>query len=458
MTPEDQTALRDKVERRMKRFKEILEAKDWEALASEFGISKECIDPEGLGEAGHGYKKLEDVLSPLLGIDLNGDGKPDLGGGKQHSPAASVMVNEGDGNFAEPIDFQTGAPPTAIIAADLDGDSDEDLVVANGGSPTVSILKNSGGAQLVQSTTLQTGGLPSDLAIADLDGDGRLDLVVATKQTNRAVVFWRPGADDVIVVANPTALPVPANPAAVVVSDLDQDGKSDLALACAGGQLGNGGGGGIVVSLGSIVVLRNLGGTQFAQAQAVQSISTPVDLASGDLNADGLPDLVAASPQEDAAVLFYNLGGLRFDTGIPHATPGASSVVLFDLDLDGDLDLAAADSVTPGVSIFSNLIHRPRTPCEAPREIFKRGDADGSGELDISDPIAALSWLFTGGREPVCLDAADSNDDGVVDISDPIGVLGFLFLGASPPDPPGPSSCGPDPTGDELPACDYAGC
>ncbi len=41
--------------------------------------------------------------------------------------------------------------------------------------------------------------------------------------------------------------------------------------------------------------------------------------------------------------------------------------------------------------------------------------------------------LFTGGKEPPCLDAADVNDDGVVDISDPVGLLGFLFLGGEPP-------------------------
>ena len=67
---------------------------------------------------------------------------------------------------------------------------------------------------------------------------------------------------------------------------------------------------------------------------------------------------------------------------------------------------------------------------------FKRGDANGDGAFDISDPIAGLGWLFTGGTEPPCIDAADSNDDEAADISDSVFSLNFLFLGGSIPNFP----------------------
>ena len=64
---------------------------------------------------------------------------------------------------------------------------------------------------------------------------------------------------------------------------------------------------------------------------------------------------------------------------------------------------------------------------------FKRGDANGDGEFDISDPVFGLAWLFTGGPEPPCIDAADANDDEQADISDAVHSLTFLFLGGPPP-------------------------
>ncbi len=78
---------------------------------------------------------------------------------------------------------------------------------------------------------------------------------------------------------------------------------------------------------------------------------------------------------------------------------------------------------------------------------FIRGDADGDGQpLNLADVITIAQYLFRGAAAPSCLDAADSNDDGEVDISDAVYILFFLFIGGSPAPPlpyPGP---GTDPT------------
>jgi len=79
---------------------------------------------------------------------------------------------------------------------------------------------------------------------------------------------------------------------------------------------------------------------------------------------------------------------------------------------------------------------------------FIRGDADGSGELTIVDPIRTLSYLFLGADVP-CLDAADANDSGELDLSDATYTLGFLFLGGRSPPSPFPGK-GSDPTSDGL--------
>jgi len=50
--------------------------------------------------------------------------------------------------------------------------------------------------------------------------------------------------------------------------------------------------------------------------------------------------------------------------------------------------------------------------CQFEAEVFRRGDADGSSGVTISDAIAILSFLFVGDVEIECLDAADSSDQG----------------------------------------------
>jgi hypothetical protein len=88
--------------------------------------------------------------------------------------------------------------------------------------------------------------------------------------------------------------------------------------------------------------------------------------------------------------------------------------------------------------------------------IFLRGDPNFDGEVDISDPVAVLQYLFlvevAGGAFHDCKDAMDANDDGQVDISDASYLLGFLFAGGAAPPLPFPS-CGQDMTWNDEVCC-----
>ena len=91
---------------------------------------------------------------------------------------------------------------------------------------------------------------------------------------------------------------------------------------------------------------------------------------------------------------------------------------------------------------------------------FRRGEANADGQLDLSDAVAILSHLFTGGAAPTCEKAADANGDGRLDISDAVTVLSYLFLGGDPLPAPGPEACGSEPAESASPlGCDfYAPC
>jgi hypothetical protein len=79
---------------------------------------------------------------------------------------------------------------------------------------------------------------------------------------------------------------------------------------------------------------------------------------------------------------------------------------------------------------------------------FIRGDANGDGTVDLSDPVAVLGYLFLGGTLE-CQDSADADDSGGIDLTDPIFLLGALFLGSATIPPPFPG-CGQDPRFDGL--------
>ncbi|MBI4586247.1 MAG: PKD domain-containing protein [Planctomycetes bacterium] len=81
--------------------------------------------------------------------------------------------------------------------------------------------------------------------------------------------------------------------------------------------------------------------------------------------------------------------------------------------------------------------------------IFRRGDVDGSGTVDISDPINNLFLQFLGTFDPTCKDALDDDDSGAIDIADPIFSLTSQFIGGPPQPAPGPNNCSIDPTRDK---------
>jgi len=95
--------------------------------------------------------------------------------------------------------------------------------------------------------------------------------------------------------------------------------------------------------------------------------------------------------------------------------------------------------------------------CSTSEAIFRRGDADGNGKMELTDVIRALNWQFMGDVDLICQDAADIDDDGRVVLTDAIRSLNYQFLGVpdTVPEPPGPFTCGPDVNEDELPECFY---
>jgi hypothetical protein len=84
---------------------------------------------------------------------------------------------------------------------------------------------------------------------------------------------------------------------------------------------------------------------------------------------------------------------------------------------------------------------------------FVRGDADGDRQIDISDPLAVLFFVFAERPTLDCEDHGDANDDGSLNATDALVLLNFLFLSGPPPRAPFPN-LGFDPTPDTHPCGD----
>ncbi|MGQ9590367.1 MAG: lamin tail domain-containing protein [Planctomycetota bacterium] len=122
----------------------------------------------------------------------------------------------------------------------------------------------------------------------------------------------------------------------------------------------------------------------------------------------------------------------RIAAVVPQIAPGEASVTVENLDRKTSAPFA-----------FTVLPPAPK---------FVRGDANLDGLVDVSDPMKILFSLFRGDVR-LCADSQDANDDGDLDITDAVYALGFLFQGGPPPPPPFPQP-GADPTTEDYLDCD----
>jgi hypothetical protein len=95
----------------------------------------------------------------------------------------TVILGNGNGTFASPVDYATGSGPTSIVASDFDGDSNLDLVTADSTGQAVSFLKNNGDGTFAAPVDSGVAGTPAGFGplkvrLTNINGDSKTDLVV----------------------------------------------------------------------------------------------------------------------------------------------------------------------------------------------------------------------------------------------------------------------------------------
>lgn len=323
--------------------------------------------------------------------DVNGDGHVDFAVANQGSDDVTVLLGNGAGGFSAAAGSPAGVGdgPIAVATADLNRDGKVDLAVANGSSNDATVLlgNGAGGFGAAPGSPIRLGGNPADIASADLNGDGHPDLALSVWQENwRIVILLGDGAGRFTPTpGSPVAVGARHGTVGIAFADLNGDGKRDLIVA---------------PSESRVLSIRFGDGTgQFGAATTIAAGYGPSALAVADLNRDGRLDLAVGTRYSDRGrqqtklmiMLGNGAGGFRRAPGSPMAVPGIPlSVAVADLNADGRLDVAVANSDAGSVTVllgngagrFRPAIDSP-FPVSSPTELAA-ADLNGDARVDFA--------------------------------------------------------------------------
>ncbi|MGH9362080.1 MAG: hypothetical protein ACRD2T_09195 [Thermoanaerobaculia bacterium] len=130
-----------------------------------------------------------------------------------------------------------------------------------------------------------------------------------------------------------------------------------------------------------------------------------------------------------------------------HGNPICLPVVIGDRTFRVPLGSFPAGSYTVSVGWKGEEVEPLEIPLTVAEESctrgFLRGDANGDGGLDLSDPVSVLFHLFFGGTLG-CREAGDGDSSGTLELTDAVLLLSYLFTDGAPPGQPFPACEAPE--------------
>lgn len=387
------------------------------------------------------------ITGSLGTADFDRDGNLDLavsGLTPDHEGLLRLLKGTGDGSFASTQDlaaFSSGE----LATGDIQADGWPDIVVSHifnePGTAAVSLVLsnfvNDGAGSLLAPTLTQHVPWVDSFQprLVDLDVDGALDLLLGT-------CFLRGSGDGTWIDGDFIDLDG-ARPADLAAADLDGDGLLDLIAT-------------LLEPSDAMVVALGHGDGSFEPGvtPAGGPWSAAKQLAVGDLDGDGSPDLLRTTFQTASpAVRWFSDGtGLSFPVSADGIASNCRDLALSDLNGDGFLDLVAATSSAGAVDIRlsdgqGGLLPATSLGLGDKSQALALADLDLNGTKDIlaalhaegaigialgfGDGTFQLAPALMLGLEPVAMAVADFEDDGLPDVAFAtggyVGVVGVYF-------------------------------
>ncbi len=273
-------------------------------------------------------------ISTAIGSDdFDADGVPDLAVASASASTGefegvTILRGDASGQFEELGRYPQASGAERFLAiADFDRDGASDLAVSDWSGP-ISVLPGRGDGTFGAAVYSDTGGPLWCMAAGDFNGDGIPDLAVAD-----VALGVLPGRGD-----GSFGLPVWSAPGYgymnLAVADVDRDGQLDVAAIAIEQSSG----------IPGVAILRGNGDGAFLTPLFYAGFSMESGLAVADLDGDGIPDLAAASYDQDALLVLFGNGDGTFRPGGGYEVPPFQlpvSVAVGHFDSDGYPDLVA---------------------------------------------------------------------------------------------------------------------
>ncbi|QKG54402.1 T9SS type A sorting domain-containing protein [Hymenobacter sp. BRD67] len=316
--------------------------------------------------------------------DLNGDGNLDI---VTTSRGIQVLFGQANGKFDAPRTYDATLGGR-IALGDVNGDGRLDIVTCQYGSMAggmVSILLGQGGDNFSSTTSYLIGALnhPVWIALGDVNGDGHLDIVTANYE-NDTVSVLAGQAGGGFATASYYVGVSGGKPYCVALGDMNGDGLLDIVTT---NELAN-----------TVSVLLASGGSGFAPAKiyptgaASNPYGNAQQLALGDVNKDGRLDIVINNSYNVSVLIGEANGNLA--PFIPYSIGNHSNtsyaVQLGDMNGDGYLDIVTSSDTNVDILLgqagggFAAVQNFSRGNFLSDDcETLALGDLNGDGQLDI---------------------------------------------------------------------------
>ena len=288
----------------------------------------------------------------------------------------------------------------------LDGKAEQVVVRGNSTSYGLGILSNSttaGSASTISFANSIGLGCPSnpiDVKLSDLNGDGKLDIVFISAASNNTLSIYQNNfvsGTTFAAASFGSRLDISTGSTGggeklyVSVGDIDGDGLPDIVTK-------------LESSYFSVFLNTSSNGNiSFGPRNDISVGDWVSGISLGDLDKDGKNDIIIASENLSSLLVYKNnsiVGNISLGTPLNLSIDaGSQNVKVFDIDLDGYLDLVTTCSSAAKVNIFKNLL----------------SGTSPSGTNFTSSNFDTKQVLTTG-TSPLGFDYADLDGDGLIDL------------------------------------------